>query len=179
MRHFGLYGGTVRTIGLDSSLLRSVVSFWFFGSSTRMSGHFWPIWKVPKLVLDSATLEGCKAELFWCKAHCRVRPKIIAARNRPTQFLGPPDWPESVTKKWTTSRSIQPVLLSSWLTCDSDHRTLITMGCTFALQANSLLEHSCKRRLLLVKCNRADSRQLELKLIYLLTTESHYCQQAF
>jgi len=35
--HFGPYGGTVRTMGLDSSVLRSEVSFGHFGTCAKMS----------------------------------------------------------------------------------------------------------------------------------------------
>jgi len=40
--HLGPYGGTVWTIGLDSSVLRSEVSFGHFGTGAEMSGHFRP-----------------------------------------------------------------------------------------------------------------------------------------
>ena len=43
VRHFGPYGGTVRTTGLDSSVLRSEVSFGHFGTSAEMFGNFGPI----------------------------------------------------------------------------------------------------------------------------------------
>jgi len=34
------YGGTLLTMGLDSSVLRSEVSFGHFGTGAEMSGHF-------------------------------------------------------------------------------------------------------------------------------------------